>query len=258
MKHETETSQCQRADDLLAYLYDEANEAERLDFTRHLEACRPCQTELAAFQGVRQDMAAWRGEILSAAPARLVTDYAPAPQPSLAAAWAALREVFTLSPLWLRGATAFAGLAVAGLLVFALTRGNAPANVAAMPANTTVTGLTEEEAQRRAAAAAQREREQLEAQHAQELAALKTQNADAGQRLAALQSELEKAQNNAPATRIIKVRVPVPTPQRNVTVANNGHKPAPRRAPQRVNGANEEEITASLSEVMFGGAGSRR
>jgi hypothetical protein len=37
-------------------------------------------------------------------------------------AWAALREFFSVSPLWLRGATAFAGLLLCALIVFAVSR----------------------------------------------------------------------------------------------------------------------------------------
>ena len=256
MKHETETPQCQRADDLLAYLYDEANEVEKVAFTRHLQECASCRTEFNAFQGVRNGMAAWRSEILSTAPARLVTDYAPASQqPSLAAAWSALREFFTLSPLWLRGATAFAGLAFVGLMVFTLTRSNAQPNVAVIQSNPPA-GVAEEEVQRRITAAVQTERESLNTQHAQEVATLKTQNETAGERLATLQVVLAKAESNTLEPRISKVRVPVPTPARSRgTVANNKHQP--RRSPA-TNGGNEEETTASLSEVMFGGAGSRR
>ena len=259
MKHETETPQCQRANDLLAYLYDEASETEKAIFTRHLQECAPCQTELNAFQGVRAGMAAWRSEILSTAPARLVTDYAPASQqPSLAAAWAALRALFTLSPLWLRGATAFAGLAFVGLLVFTLTRSNAPSDVA-VNRTSTPSGVTESEVQNRIAAAVQAERASLNAQHAQEVATLKTQNETAGERLTTLQAALDKAQSNTPEPRIIKVRVPVPTPARSGgTLAKGGAKNTPRRSPAGVNRGSDEETTASLSEVMFGGAGSRR
>jgi hypothetical protein len=259
MKHETEKPQCQRAEDLPAYLYNEVSETEKQDFTRHLEDCALCQTELASFQGVRAGMAAWRSEILRTAPARLVTDYAPAsPQPSLTAAWAALREFFTLSPLWLRGATAFAGLAFVGLMVFTLTRSNAQPNVAVNQPNTTA-GIAQSDVESRIAAAVQAERARLNAQHAQEMATLKTQNETAGERLATLQAALNKAQSNTPEPRIIKVRVPVPTPVRaGGTLAKGGAKNTSRRAPAGLNLGNDEETTASLSEVMFGGAGSRR
>jgi anti-sigma factor RsiW len=258
MKHETEAPQCQRADDLLAYLYDEANEAERQDFTQHLEDCAACRAELTAFRGVRGDMAAWRSEILSAAPARFVTGYADeaTQQPSLAAAWAAWRGFFTLSPLWLRGATALAGLTFLGLMVFALTRGNPQPTVTAT--NTAApAGVSEEEVKLRIAAAVQAERAWLNSQHAQEAGQLKEQIQAQGQQLATIQVALEKAQNNVPEPRVIKVRVPVPARSGGSQVAKGGPKPRHNTPP--ANNPEGETATASLSEVMFGGAdGSRR
>jgi hypothetical protein len=252
MKNQSDTlSPCARADDLLAYLYDEASDAAKRDFALHLDACAPCRAEVAAFRDVRADLGAWRSEILRTAPARVVS-YADMRQPSLAAAWAAWREFFTLSPLWLRGATALAGLAVAGLLFLAVAqagRGGSPNQVAGQSETTAPAGVGEDEVQRRIAAAVQAERDGLTAQHARELEALKLQNQNAGQRLAALQAELKQAQANVPEPRIIKVRVPAPAqPRSRGNVANGGNRPAPV----------EDEKASTLAEVMFGGNGGSR
>ena len=255
MINENEKPSCHRADDLLAYLYEEANEAEKRDFARHLDGCAPCHDELTAFQATRADLGAWRNEMLGTAPARSVAEVRPTP--SLAAAWAAWREFFALSPLWLRGATAFASLAFVGLMVFALTNAKvaAPTNVA----TTAPQGATETEIKSRVEAAVNAERAGLTARHAQELEALKAQNAANSQRAEALQVSLKQAQNNVSEPRVITVRVPAATPARSSKRPQiaNGNKPR-RPALPVSNGGEEETATASLSEVMFGGAGGSR
>ena len=44
---------------LVAYLYDETTPEERAAFDAHLASCAQCRTELAAFAGVRQQLAHW-------------------------------------------------------------------------------------------------------------------------------------------------------------------------------------------------------
>ena len=124
---------CDRAEDLVAYLYGEATREEGASFTRHLHACAVCRDELAAFNGVREIVSTERAAALGAAPALDVDELmAPvvtgikqdnAPHEAAAApplplrgrsAVAAFREFFALSPPWLRaGAVACAVLACA-------------------------------------------------------------------------------------------------------------------------------------------------
>lgn len=121
---------CHRAEDLVTYLYGEANESEAGDFRAHLQQCDACRSEFAAFDQMHESILVWRNEALGASftPAAMVAE------PSVAStgfvrherklsALAALREFFNVSPLWLRGATAFAGLLLCALLVFAISRG---------------------------------------------------------------------------------------------------------------------------------------
>lgn len=127
-----EISSCGREHDLISFLYGELNDVEAKTFQRHLGDCAACNAELAAFSDVRESVVAWRNESLGAivSPARVtdrvtgltstaaVNDRAATPS-----AWSALREFFNLSPLWLKGAVAFAsvlfclfaGLAIARL-----------------------------------------------------------------------------------------------------------------------------------------------
>jgi anti-sigma factor RsiW len=120
---------CHRAEDLVTYLYGEAGESDARDFRAHLQQCDACRSEFATFNQMHESILVWRNEALGASftPAAIIAE------PSVAStqfvrherklsALAALREFFTVSPLWLRGATAFAGLLLCALLVFAISR----------------------------------------------------------------------------------------------------------------------------------------
>jgi hypothetical protein len=106
---------CERASDLIAFLYDEANESEKHDFELHLKECAGCRAEAASFGVVRGSIAAWRDEALSG--------FVATPLPTTAtkkSALVALRQFFDLSPLWLKGATALAALALVLLAALAI------------------------------------------------------------------------------------------------------------------------------------------
>jgi len=105
---------CERGPDLIAFLYNEADEREAREFQLHVRECSTCRGEVASFGVVRQSITAWRDEALwgfvSSSP----------PIPKTKSALAALRQFFDLSPLWLKGATALAAITfcvVAGLAI---------------------------------------------------------------------------------------------------------------------------------------------
>ena len=106
---------CERASDLIAFLYDEANESEKRDFELHLKECAGCRQEVASFGLVRESITVWRDEALSG----FVSTPLAATTPKKSAL-AALRQFFDLSPLWLKGATAFAVLALCVLAALAI------------------------------------------------------------------------------------------------------------------------------------------
>lgn len=117
---------CARAGDLVSYLYGEATEREAQDFKGHLHICHSCRAELEAFGDVRESITLWREQALSQT-ASLASEFNLAPvqhikevQPQQRSTFDAIREFFTLSPVWMRGATAFATLLLAALLVIAL------------------------------------------------------------------------------------------------------------------------------------------
>ena len=108
---------CERASDLIAFLYGEADEGETRDFQLHLQQCSTCREEVASFGVVRESITAWRDEALAGFVSTPV-----ATQPQTKSALAALRQFFDLSPLWLKGATAFAAVTFCVLTGLALFR----------------------------------------------------------------------------------------------------------------------------------------
>ena len=133
MRTMNERPVCHRSEDLVSYLYNEASAGEAQDFANHVETCDACRAEFAVFSQVHESILLWRNEALGAA-------FTPAPQ--TARAWAeatsdsrqfvrherklpalaALREFFSVSPLWLRGATALAALLLCVLAVLTISR----------------------------------------------------------------------------------------------------------------------------------------
>ncbi len=108
---------CERGSDLISFLYGEANEPELRDFEIHLQQCRNCQAEVASFGDVRESIGAWRDEALTGFVSSPVTTRA-----RKKSAIAALREFFDLSPLWMKGAVAFATVSFCLLAVLATAR----------------------------------------------------------------------------------------------------------------------------------------
>jgi len=113
---------------MISFLYGESSEAEATDFSRHMSACAACSTEFALMKDTRESVSQWRAEVLGASwqtsPAPVV-NFSPAMEakhPVRVSALAALREFFTISPLWLRGATAMAVVLFCLLAAFVGTR----------------------------------------------------------------------------------------------------------------------------------------
>ncbi|HEX8561332.1 MAG TPA: zf-HC2 domain-containing protein [Pyrinomonadaceae bacterium] len=126
---------CDRAEEFVAYLYGESTPEGAENFRRHLEACAVCREELAALGGVREDLGVWRAEALGALPSLDIGRAFAAPAGTRApadglrrtperkrSAAAALREFFSLAPLWLRAGAFAATLAVCALAALTLAR----------------------------------------------------------------------------------------------------------------------------------------
>jgi anti-sigma factor RsiW len=102
MKEQVNALNCGRENDLVAFLYGELNNVESQTFERHLHDCPACSNELAALGLIRESVVNWRNESLGGALTRVTQE-----KPS---ALRALREFFNLSPLWMKGAVAFASV----------------------------------------------------------------------------------------------------------------------------------------------------
>lgn len=100
---------CERSDDLVSFLYQELSDGRLAGFKQHLEDCRSCADEVAAFGKIRAGMVAWREQSLGMAPIQTSPAFTRRETPS---ALAAMRQFFSLSPLWLKGAVAFASIAL--------------------------------------------------------------------------------------------------------------------------------------------------
>lgn len=120
MNERTNSPSCERASDLIAFIYNETDEREARDFQLHLRDCGSCREEAASFGVVRESITAWRDEAL----AGFVSTPVAATQTSKKSALAALRQFFDLSPLWLKGATAFAVVVFCLLLGIVVFKGN--------------------------------------------------------------------------------------------------------------------------------------
>jgi anti-sigma factor RsiW len=113
------TQSCPQAENLIAYLYGEANDEEKKAFESHISSCAICSEELSAFGMVRESVVKWRNEVMSNVITPAFLNPVIVNQERKSSAIAAIREFFTLSPVWLQGATAFAALALIALIVFA-------------------------------------------------------------------------------------------------------------------------------------------
>jgi hypothetical protein len=120
---------CARADEeMVAYLYNEATPSEAKDFEKHLQSCASCNAEAAEFGYVRVAIGEWRQQALGSLSSTAAEVNASMPLVSAAetsgqrrSALTALREFFTLSPVWMRAATAVVALVFCALAVIAIT-----------------------------------------------------------------------------------------------------------------------------------------
>lgn len=156
MEERSDTPVCERGNDLIAFLYHELSESEGRNFERHLSQCAACERELNSFQQIRSGVAAWRNECLGIATTPPLT----LTEPEKPSAFAAFRRFFELSPLWLKGAVAFASLLFCISAFFALASLNRKPTIAVVPDQ----GLSEEQLKARIEAGVQARLGELAAQ----------------------------------------------------------------------------------------------
>ena len=117
MEDRIEAFICERSDDLISFLYHELGEREVRDFERHLVTCSSCADELASFKDIRAGVVAWREQTLGLSPISTPERVAFV-QPGKPSALAAIRQFFALSPVWLKGAVAFASILFVAAIAF--------------------------------------------------------------------------------------------------------------------------------------------
>lgn len=127
---------CARAEDLVAYLYGEADEAAARSFEAHTRHCASCEKDLSAFGQVRASINEWRVQALGCQSTAAATTSTPVNVETVSAskgrersALAALREFFSLSPMWMRAATATMALVFCALVVLTIVHYRQQPNV---------------------------------------------------------------------------------------------------------------------------------
>ena len=111
---------CERGEELIFFLYGEADEREAQLFAAHLQTCSACKSEFAAFGQLRESIGSWKQEALSGFVSAKTA--APNERGRDRSALAALQEFFALAPLWMRGAVAFATVLLCLLAVLVMAR----------------------------------------------------------------------------------------------------------------------------------------
>jgi len=123
MKDMSEAADCKRGIELVAYLYEEATDAEANDLRQHLNTCAACNAEFANFTRIRHSIGQWRqdslGALLPAADGEKRVEAFSRTKPS---AITAIRQFLEWSPIWMKGAVAFATLLFCLLAFLALAR----------------------------------------------------------------------------------------------------------------------------------------
>ncbi len=113
-----QNSSCAFAEQIVSYLYSEADRQSKAKFELHLTTCADCSDELAGFGFVRSSVQEWRNEeFLQLAIPAMEIPFEKFSEivisPTEKRSWLAdLRQLFTLSPAWTTAATAFAALAI--------------------------------------------------------------------------------------------------------------------------------------------------
>ena len=110
---------CKFEDELISYLYGEFAEIDKRAFEQHLRTCNSCSAELVSFGSLRESIDSWKHEVLSSFDSSATV---VAPVVVKKSALTALRQFFNLSPLWLKGAVAFASVVFCALAILAVAR----------------------------------------------------------------------------------------------------------------------------------------
>jgi hypothetical protein len=118
---EVNDQSCAREHELVGFIYGELNEVDARGFQHHLNQCAACSKEISNFRDVREAVVDWRNASLGAIGRSAKESPAPVIQRKPSAV-AAIREFLNLSPLWMKGAVAFATIVICVLAVIGVGR----------------------------------------------------------------------------------------------------------------------------------------
>jgi hypothetical protein len=115
MLEDNQNSNCERAEELVSYLYDELGGKDKARFEKHLAVCSSCAAELSEFSLARTFVQEWRDEQFLPLPTPLIEIPLAHSQKqgSISRSWlTAVRDLLTLSPAWTTAATAAAATVI--------------------------------------------------------------------------------------------------------------------------------------------------
>lgn len=107
MKNDKNQSNCEFAEQIVAYIYDEASAKEKENFEAHLLNCLTCADEIAGFGLVRSSINDWRKDEIFVLDAPMLEF--PALRPSFAVSaekgswFDDFKKLFDFSPVWAAG-----------------------------------------------------------------------------------------------------------------------------------------------------------
>lgn len=122
MKEDVIRQSCGHEDHLISFLYRELSEEEARTFRMHMQDCASCRAQLSSFANIRESIVGWRNESLGGVLAAYPDATVAAVDRQGPSAIAAVREFFDLSPLWMKGAVAFASVLFCIFTVLAIAR----------------------------------------------------------------------------------------------------------------------------------------
>jgi hypothetical protein len=115
MLEHNQNSNCEFAEELVSYLYDELAGKDKTRFEKHLPVCSACAAELSEFALTRTAVQEWRDKEFLPLPAPVIEiPFAHSQKrESISRSWlTSLRDLLTLSPAWMTAATAAAATVI--------------------------------------------------------------------------------------------------------------------------------------------------
>lgn len=112
---------CNFAEEIVSYVYDEMAENDKANFEQHLVNCSPCADEVADFSSISFSIQEWRDtEFANLATPSIEIPYETKNEAvqtvettNVSKSWIqSLRDAFTISPAFIKTATAFGALAI--------------------------------------------------------------------------------------------------------------------------------------------------